>query len=170
MVRAIEEAVTDDEARVMLVGSASGGAAAAEIAASLTSAKFVVDQVVTAGSPSAQVPLIPEPTRVLSLEDRADPVALLGSLINARITNRLTVVFDGSAADGTHAYVAGGRAADSAEHPELRAEIAPDPGARLPRRLSRHDPPPPAIHHGMSVSSRFPGSIDLGKCPSSDIP
>ncbi len=124
VVRTIEKAVTDDNARVMLVGSASGGTVAAEIAASLTSAKFAVDQVVTAGSPSAQVPLIPEPTRVLSLEDRADPVAQLGSLINARITNRLTVVFDGAAADGTHTYVAGARAADSADHPELRAEIA----------------------------------------------
>jgi hypothetical protein len=41
--------------------------------------KFVVDQVVTAGAPSSQVPLIPEGTRVLSLEDRSDPVALLGS-------------------------------------------------------------------------------------------
>lgn len=124
VVRAIEKAVTDDDARVMLVGSASGGTVAAEIAASLRSDKFSVDQVVTAGSPSAQVPLIPETTRVLSLEDRADPVAQLGSLINARITNRLTVVFDGTAADGTPAYVAGARAADTAEHPELRAEIA----------------------------------------------
>ena len=35
VVRAIEKAVTDDDARVMLVGSASGGAVAAEIAASL---------------------------------------------------------------------------------------------------------------------------------------
>ena len=124
VVRAIEQALTDDDARVMLVGSASGGTVAAEIAATLTSERFVVDQVVTAGSPSAQVPVIPEPTRVLSLEDRADPVALLGSLINAKVTNRLTVVFDGTVTEGTRAYVAGARAADTADHPELRAEIA----------------------------------------------
>ena len=124
VVRAIERAVTDDDARVMLVGSAAGGTVAAEIAASITSPKFVVDQVVTAGAPGAQVPMIPQTTRVLSLEDRADPVALLGSLINAKITNRLTVVFDASTADGTHPYVAGARAADTADHPELRAEIA----------------------------------------------
>ena len=49
----------------------------------------------TAGAPSAQVPRIPDRTRVLSLEDRADPVALLGSLINAGARNRVTVVFDG---------------------------------------------------------------------------
>lgn len=124
VVHAIEEAVTDDDARVMLVGSASGGTVAAEIAASMTSARFTVDQVVTAGSPSAQVPVIPEATRVLSLEDRADPVALLGSLINAKVANRLTVVFDGTVVEGTHAYVAGARVADTAGHPELRAEIA----------------------------------------------
>ncbi len=124
VVRAIEKAVTEDDARVMLVGSAAGGAIAAEIASTASSPRFVVDQVVTAGAPAAQVPRIPEATRVLSLEDRSDPVALLGSLINASITNRLTVVFDGGEPDGTHAYVAGARAADSAEHPELRAEIS----------------------------------------------
>ncbi len=123
VVRAIERAVTDDDSRVMLVGSASGGTVAAEIAASMASEKFTVDQVVTAGSPSAQVPLIPEGTRMLSLEDRADPVAMLGSLINAKVANRLTVVFDGAAVDGTQPYVAGARAADVADHPELRAEI-----------------------------------------------
>ncbi|WP_224279280.1 hypothetical protein [Nocardioides lacusdianchii] len=124
VVRAIEKAVTEDDARVMLVGSAAGGTVAAEIAASLVSSRFVVDQVVTAGAPSAQVPRIPDAVRMLSLEDRADPVALLGSLINARTTNRLTVVFDSGDRDGAHVYVAGARAADSAQHPELRAEIS----------------------------------------------
>lgn len=124
VVRAIERALTDDDARVMLVGSAAGGAIAAEIAATATSQRFVVDQVVTVGAPSALVPRIPETTRMLSLEDRSDPVALLGSLINATTANRLTVVFDGASADGTDLYVAGARAADSAEHPELRAEIS----------------------------------------------
>ena len=123
VIRAIERAVTDDDARVMLVGSAAGGTIAAEIAATGRSERFVVDQVVTAGAPSAQVPRIPEGTRVLSLEDRSDPVALLGSLINATTANRLTVVFDGGTADGTHLYLTGAKAADSAEHPELRAEI-----------------------------------------------
>ena len=70
------------------------------------------------------MPRIPEATRVLSLEDRSDPVALLGSLINASTANRLTVVFDGGTSGGSDMYVAGAKAADSAEHPELRAEIA----------------------------------------------
>lgn len=123
VVRAIEQAVAGEEgARVMLVGSSYGGAAAAEIASAATSQAFVVDQVVTAGAPAAQVPSIPEQTRVLSLEDRGDPVALLGSLINANVANRVTVVYDGAAGD-PQAYVAGGRAADEAQHPGLRAEI-----------------------------------------------
>jgi hypothetical protein len=124
VIRAIEKVVTEDDARVMLVGSAAGGTVAAEIAAAASSPRFVVDQVVTAGAPSSQVPRIPEATRVLSLEDRSDPVALLGSLINAATPNRLTVVFDGGTSAGSELYVAGAKAADVAEHPELRAEIA----------------------------------------------
>lgn len=124
VVQAIERAVDGDiGARVMLVGAAQGGITAAEVAATIHSSTFVVDQVITAGAPSAYVPRIPEATRVLSLEDRADPVALLGSLINARSSNRITVVFDGDRDQATSVYVAGGRAADSATHPELRAEI-----------------------------------------------
>lgn len=120
----IEAAVNGDgNARVMLVGSAQGGVTAAEIAAEAASDKFVIDQVITAGAPSAQVPRIPAETNVLSLEDRSDPVALLGSLINTGVTNRLTVVFDGGEAEGASIYVAGGRAADTATHPELRAAI-----------------------------------------------
>jgi hypothetical protein len=125
VVRAIEQAVHgDDDAHVMLVGSAQGGVTAAEIAATVTSSAFAVDHVVTAGAPSAHVPRIPETTRVLSLEDRSDPVAVLGSLINAGSTNRLTVVFDRGDADIADVYVAGGRAADTSTHPELRSEIA----------------------------------------------
>ena len=127
VVAALERAVAQESgavARVMLVGSAQGGVTAAEVAATVRSDAFVVDQVVTAGAPGSQVHLIPEGTRVLSLEDRADPVALLGSLINARVSNRMTVVFDGGDDRGEGAYVAGGRAADNAAHPDLQAEIA----------------------------------------------
>ncbi len=126
VVQAIERAVEGDAgARVMLVGAAQGGVTAAEVAATAPSSAFVVDQVITAGAPSAHVPRIPETTRVLSLEDQADPVALLGSLINAGSSNRVTVVFDGDRDRDRDAgiYVAGGRAADRATHPELRAEI-----------------------------------------------
>ncbi|QIX28296.1 hypothetical protein ncot_18140 [Nocardioides sp. JQ2195] len=124
VITAIEDAVGDETgARVMVVGHAQGGVAAAEIAAAASSDKFVIDQVITAGAPTAQVTTVPETTTVLSLEDRADPVALLGSLINAKVSNRLTVVFDGGDRAGAAAYVEGGRAADTATHPELRAAI-----------------------------------------------
>jgi hypothetical protein len=126
-VAAIEAAVAGtDDATVMLVGSASGGVAAAEIAAEAGGASFTVDQVVTAGAPSAQVPALPEGTRMLSLEDRADPVALLGSLISAGASNRLVVVFDGGEPEGGDQplYVRGGRAADRADNADLRAEIS----------------------------------------------
>lgn len=128
-VRAIEdvvrdEAATEEEAaRVMLVGYAQGGVTAAEVAASVTSPAFVVDQVVTAGAPSAQVPRIPGSTRMLSFEDRNDPVALLGSLVNAGDPHRLTVVFDSAGARGQQVYVVGGRVADAADHPTLREEV-----------------------------------------------
>ena len=64
-------------------------------------------------------------------EPRSTPVpmatpdgSLASYLLNARTANRLTVVFDGSSSDGTDIYVAGAKAADGAEHPELRAEIS----------------------------------------------
>lgn len=127
VVAAVEHAVGDTSgARVMLVGSAQGGLAAAEVAAEASSEKFTIEQVVTAGAPSSQVTRVPEPIRVLSLEDRGDPVALLGSLINQGVGNRVTVVFDGDDArrsGGQDLYVAGGRAADASSHPALRAEI-----------------------------------------------
>jgi hypothetical protein len=73
--------------------------------------------------------VVPADTAVLALEERSDPVALLGSLVNAGVPNRLTVVFDGrstaepSERRGLATYVVGGRAADAAPHPELRAAI-----------------------------------------------
>ncbi len=128
VVAAVERAVAGDEgARVMLVGSAQGGVtAAAERRRRAPLARPIRGrQVVTAGAPGAQVTRVPETTRVLSLEDRSDPVALLGSLVNAGLPHRVTVVFEGASAraDGTSVYLAGARAADSATHPELRAEI-----------------------------------------------
>jgi hypothetical protein len=117
--RTITETV-EPGARVMLVGAAAGGATAAALAASPRE-EFVVDQVVTVGSPTAHAPRVPESTRVLALEDRNDPVALLGSLVNAGSPHRLTVVYD--AAPGEDRYVAGGRLVDAAPNPEVRAEL-----------------------------------------------
>jgi hypothetical protein len=125
--RSLESAIRragDDDARVMLVGHAQGGPTALDIAAMAESPLFDVDRIVTAGAPSALVPRVPRTTRMLSLEDRADPVALLGSLVNAASDNRLTVVFDGTGArTAAERYVAGARLADASNHPDLVREI-----------------------------------------------
>jgi hypothetical protein len=114
----------DEPARVMLVGRGSGGAAALEIATRTDLPGFVVDQVVTADAPAAQLAHLPGDVQVLSLDDRNNPVALLGSLINAGAGNRLTVVYDAGADPATQPLVAGGRAADRADHPDLVAALA----------------------------------------------
>ncbi|CAN5287563.1 hypothetical protein BH09ACT12_BH09ACT12_05080 [soil metagenome] len=125
VVQCIEAAVRDedDEVLVMLVGAGQGGVSAAEVAAHASSAGFAIVQLVTDGAPSAHVPRIPESTRVLSLEDRSDPVALLGSLINAGSSNRVTVVYDADPDEAAGSFVHGGRVADATNHPELVAEL-----------------------------------------------
>jgi hypothetical protein len=109
------------DVHVMVVGAGAGGAVAAELAALTRPLPFVVDQVVTAGAPAAQVPRLPATTRMLALEDRADPVALLGSLVSAGDTNRTTVVFDAAGSSSEGVYVAGARAADGS--PEVASEL-----------------------------------------------
>lgn len=126
VVQALGAAAADSEGetRVMLVGRGSGGAAAIEIATRTDLPGFVVDQVVTASAPAAQLPALPADVQVLSLEDRSDPVALLGSLINAATANRLSVVYDAGSDPDVPPLVAGGRAADRADHPDLVAALA----------------------------------------------
>ena len=108
----------------MLVGSAQGGVTAAEVAAAAVLDAFVIDQVVTAGAPSAQVPRIPEhDPRAVARGPRATRWPC-----SARWSTRCRATgspWSSTAARsaGTSVYVAGGRAADGATHPELRAEI-----------------------------------------------
>lgn len=120
--RTIAAAVAGDaDAHVMVVGTGAGGAVAAQLAAQKRPLPFVVDQVVTAGAPAAQVPRLPDATRMLALEDRADPVALLGSLVSAGDPYRTTVVFDAAGSSSEGVYVAGARAADGS--PDVVAEL-----------------------------------------------
>ena len=131
-----------DGATVMLVGSAQGGVAAAEIAAEAGSASFTVDQVVTAGAPSAQVPALPAGTRMLSLEDRDDPVALLGSLLERRREQPARRRLRRRSPERRWRH--GRRARLRRRRPRGRPRRPPrpdrgaqaDPGSRLPRRLT----------------------------------
>ena len=136
VVRAIEHAVSGDPgARVMLVGSAQGGVTAAEVAAA-TAAVVVRDRPgrhrrrpVRPGAADPRHhpgPLARGPRRPGGAARLAD---------QRRRGNRVTVVFDSAAAEGLSVYVAGGRAADSAEHPELRGRDRAPAGGRLPRPL-----------------------------------
>jgi len=111
------------DARVLLVGQGRGGAAAAQVAAGPAREAFVVEQVVTVAAPSSSAPRIPSSTHVLSLEDRSDPVAVLGSLVNASSEHRFTVVYEGDGERDHDAVVAAGRAVDAATSPQLRAEV-----------------------------------------------
>ncbi len=121
---AVERAVGQTEgARVMLVGLGRGGLVAAQLAADESTLPFDVDQVLTAGAPAAQATQVPVSIPVLALEDRSDPVALLGSLLNATVSNRLTVVFDGADTTGSAAYVRGAALADQASHPDVAAAV-----------------------------------------------
>jgi hypothetical protein len=123
-VRTIESALDGDgDAHVLLVGEGHGGVLAAELASATLSDAFTVDAVITAGAPSAHVPRIPDRVRVLSLEDRDDPVALLGSLVNAGAANRTDVVFDATGSAPGDAYSSGARAVDQSDHPVLVGEL-----------------------------------------------
>lgn len=110
---------------MLLVGCGTGGVAAVTIAARADLPGFVVDRVVAADAPATQMVRLPDSVRVLALEDRSDPVALLGSLVNASAANRTTVVYDSATvgSDTSPAYVGGARAADASAHPDLVAEI-----------------------------------------------
>jgi hypothetical protein len=122
-VRAIEAAVrANDDApgRALLVAHGEGGAVALDVAAMAESDLFDVDRIVTAGAPAALVPRVPTRARMLSLEERTDLGALLGSIVNAGSGNRLTVVFDGAGTTTpAERYVAGARLADAAGHPDV---------------------------------------------------
>lgn len=121
--RAIRAATSSEHApRVLVVGLAQGGVTAARIAAEEHDG-FTVDQVVVAGAPAAQVPDLPAHVRLLALEERTDPVALLGAVLHAGDDRRVTVVFE-SAEPGSAAYAEGARLADRSGHPALAAELA----------------------------------------------
>ena len=111
---------------VLLVGHSLGGMEAAALAGRDTG--YTISDVVTAGSPTAQVDGFPAGVHVLSLEHHGDVVPLLDGADNPDSAQQTTVAFtDGhdSTVVGAHGYghyEAGAAAVDSSGDPSLVAE------------------------------------------------
>ena len=114
---------------VMLVGHSQGGMVSASLAADPDFARqFTVQHVVTAGSPTAQVPHLPDSTHALHLENRGDAVPLLDGEENPDQPHRTTVRFDDGSSDivGNHGldrYTHGAAAADASANGSIRDQI-----------------------------------------------
>lgn len=112
---------------VLLVGHSLGGMEAAALASRDTG--FAITDVVTAGSPTAQVDGFPDGVHLLSLEHRGDVVPLLDGTDNPDTREQATVTFDDGgrpeieAKHGYGHYVAGAAAVDASADPSLAAEV-----------------------------------------------
>ncbi len=117
---------------VLLVGHSQGGMVAASLLARVGGPEappFGITQVVTAGSPTAQVEAFPAGSRVLSLENRGDVVPLLDGADNADSAEQVTVRFDDRDASvaGSHGlghYLSGATAVEASGDPALVAALA----------------------------------------------
>lgn len=126
IVAAMHEAGIGPHEPVLLVGHSLGGMEAMALAGRDTG--FQVTDVVTAGSPTAQVAALPDGVHTLSLEQHGDVVPLLDGRPNPDTPGRVTVTFDAHPvgvldAHEYPAYVAGATAADGSPDPSVRAAI-----------------------------------------------
>lgn len=114
---------------VMLVGHSQGGMVSASLAADPEFARqFNVQHVVTAGSPTAQVPHLPDSTQAIHFENRGDAVPLLDGEDNPDQPNRTTVKFDEGGSDigdnhDLQHYANGAAAADASTNGSIQGEI-----------------------------------------------
>jgi hypothetical protein len=112
---------------VLIVGHSQGGMEAVALAAG--DSGFTVTDVVTAGSPTAQVGGYPAGVNVLSIEQHGDLVPLLDGEPNPPSVEQTTVVVDAHPGHGivTHhdydVYVAGGAAVDASTHPSVASSV-----------------------------------------------
>jgi PGAP1-like protein len=114
---------------VLLVGHSMGGMEAAAILGH--GSDYDVTHVVTAGSPTAQVPSFPAGTHVLSLEHRGDVVPLTDGAPNHESVEQATVSFadhgGASGVVGNHDYwhyLNGAAAADASSDPSVQEQLA----------------------------------------------
>lgn len=120
---AMHQAGIDPDDPVLIVGHSQGGMEAAAILAS--GSGFNVTDVVTAGSPTAQVGDFPTGSHVLSIEQQGDLVPLLDGEPNPPSVEQTTVLVDAAPGRGieTHhdyaVYVAAGAAIDASTHPSV---------------------------------------------------
>ncbi|HSU03164.1 MAG TPA: hypothetical protein VLK03_11480 [Nocardioides sp.] len=114
---------------VMLVGHSQGGMVSTSLAADPDfNQRFNVQHVVTAGSPTAQVPDLPSGTSAIHFENRGDAVPLLDGEDNPAEPNRTTVKFDEGSSDigDNHAirhYANGAAAADASTNGSVQDQI-----------------------------------------------
>lgn len=111
---------------VLLVGHSQGGMEAAAILAQ--GSDYHVTNVVTAGSPTAQVDGFPDGSHVLSLENEGDVVPLTDGEPNPDSVEQVTVRFDdpGSGIVDNHSYahyLAGAAAVDAATDPSVAEQL-----------------------------------------------
>jgi hypothetical protein len=127
ILEAMAEAGIGADEPVLVVGHSQGGMEAVAIAAG--DSGFNVTDVVTAGSPTAQVGGYPTGVNVLSIEQHGDVVPLLDGEPNPPSVEQTTVVVDADPGPGIVAhhgydvYVAGGAAVDSSTDPSVLSSV-----------------------------------------------
>ena len=126
ILQAMAQAGIGPDDPVLLVGHSQGGMEAAAILSQ--GSDYNVTDVVTAGSPTAQVDGFPDGSHVLSLEHQGDVVPLLDGADNPDSVEQTTVTFDdpGTGIVDNHDYrhyVAGAAAVDASTGPSVVEQL-----------------------------------------------